>query len=64
MEYYIILMENLLKNSMDFKFGIKYERTTKAIRNSGKVLNMKLIAINKNSSKLKMKRFKMPNAPY
>jgi len=28
------------------------------------VLKMKMIAINKTSSSLKIKRFKMPNAPY
>jgi len=34
---------------------------TKAIRNAGNVLNMKAIAINKISSKLKVWSFKIPN---
>ena len=34
---------------------------TKAIRNLGNVLILKLIALNKISSKLKIKRFKIPN---
>ena len=40
---------------------IKYENTTKAIRNAGKVLNMNIIVINKNSGKLKNYRFKIPH---
>ena len=40
---------------------IKYENTTKAIRNAGIVLNMNLIARNKNSTKLKINRFKNPH---
>ena len=36
------------------------DTTTKAIRNAGKVLNMKMIAINKISGKLKNNRFKIP----
>ena len=34
---------------------------TKAIRNLGKVLLLKFLALNKNSSKLKINRFKIPN---
>ena len=34
---------------------------TKAIRNLGKVLILKLIALNKICSKLKVNRFKIPN---
>jgi len=37
------------------------ERPTKAIRNAGKTLNMKLIAINKISGKLKVQSFKKPH---
>ncbi len=40
---------------------IKHESTTKAIRNAGKVLNMKIVAINKISGKLKINRFKIPH---
>jgi len=39
----------------------KAQGTTKAIRNAGKILNMKLIAINKISSKLKVWCFKIPH---
>ena len=39
----------------------KAERTTKAIRNLGKVLILKFIALNKISGKLKINRFKIPN---
>ena len=39
----------------------KYDRPTKAIRNAGKVLNMKNVAINKVRGKLKNHRFKMPH---
>ncbi len=39
----------------------KHERTTKAIRNLGNVLILKLIALNKFSGKLKINRFKIPN---
>lgn len=34
---------------------------TKAIRNAGKVLNMKIIVLNKISSKMKNNRFKNPH---
>jgi hypothetical protein len=34
---------------------------TKAIHNLGNVLNMKFLALNKISSKLKINRFKTPN---
>ena len=34
---------------------------TKAIRNLGKALNLKVIALNEISSKLKINRFKIPN---
>ncbi len=37
---------------------------TTAIRNLGNVLILNIIALNKICSKLKMKHFKMPNAPY
>ena len=37
---------------------IKYENTTKAIRNAGKVINMNTIKINKVCSKLKNNRLK------
>jgi len=40
---------------------IKHETLTKAIRNLGKVLILKFVAINKISSKLKNNRFKIPN---
>ena len=39
----------------------KYDRTTKAIRNAGKVLNMNIIPLNKISVKLKNNRFKNPH---
>ena len=34
---------------------------TKAIRNAGKMLNMNIITINKISSKLKVRNFKIPH---
>ena len=37
------------------------ERLTKAIRNLGKVLILKIIALMKISSKLEINRFKIPN---
>jgi hypothetical protein len=40
---------------------IKYENTTKAIRNAGKVLNMNIVAANKISAKLKEKNFEDPH---
>ena len=40
---------------------IKYENTTKAIRNAGKVLNMNIVVLNKISGKLKINRFKIPH---
>jgi len=40
---------------------IKYESTTMAIRNAGKVLIMNIFAINKMSSKLKVWSFKNPH---
>jgi len=39
----------------------KSDRTTKAIRNAGKVLDMNIVAINKISSKLKVWCFKTPH---
>ena len=39
----------------------KCQWVTKAIRNLGKVLILKFIALNKISSKLKINRFKIPN---
>ncbi len=42
----------------------KYESPTKAIRNLGNMLNMKLIALNKISGKLIINRFKIPNYAY
>ena len=39
----------------------KHESTTKAIRNLGNVLILKIIALNKISGKLKINRFKIPN---
>ena len=39
---------------------IKYENTTKAIRNAGKKLILRIIAINKISNKLKVWYFKIP----
>ena len=39
----------------------KWQQLTKAIRNAGKVLNMKLVAINKISGKLKVWSFKIPH---
>ena len=39
----------------------KAERTTKAMRNAGKVLNMNIVEINKISSKLKVWYFKIPH---
>lgn len=41
--------------------NLKYERTTKAIRNAGKVLNMNIVAINKISSKMKVWSFIIPH---
>jgi hypothetical protein len=40
---------------------IKHESTTKAIRNLGNILILKVLALNKISSKLKVNRFKIPN---
>ncbi len=40
----------------------KAQQVTKAIRNVGKVLTLKMIAINKICGKLKVKRFRIPNA--
>ena len=40
---------------------IKHILATKAIRNAGKVLSMNIVAINKNSGKLKNNRFKIPH---
>ncbi len=37
------------------------QRTTKAIRNAGKVLNMNIVAINNMCGKLKNNRFKIPH---
>ena len=39
----------------------KCQWVTKAIRNLGKVLILKFIALNKISGKLKINRFKIPN---
>ncbi len=39
----------------------KSQQLTKAIPSAGKVLNMKLIAINKISSKMKINHFKIPH---
>jgi len=39
----------------------KYENTTKAIRNLGKVLKLKFLALNEISGKVKINRFKIPN---
>ncbi len=39
----------------------KAQQVTKAIRNLGNVLILKLIAVNKISCKLKINRFKIPN---
>ena len=41
--------------------NIECQWVTKAIRNLGKVLILKIIALNKISSKLKVNRFKIPN---
>ncbi len=41
---------------------IKHESTTKAIRNAGKVLIMKIITLNKICSKLKVWYFKVPHS--
>jgi len=43
---------------------IKYENTTKAIHNAGKVLNMNIAAINKISSKLKVWSFEILHYAY
>ena len=40
------------------------ERPTKAIRNAGRVLNIRRVATNKISTKLKMTHSKMPNTAY
>ena len=40
---------------------IKHDTPTKAIRNAGKVLNIKALTINKISSKLKVWSFKIPH---
>jgi len=40
---------------------IKHVAVTKAIRNAGKVLNMKIVAINKISCKLKVWNFENPH---
>jgi len=39
-----------------------HRHTTKAIRNAGKILNIKMIATNKISGKLKINRFKTPHS--
>ena len=39
----------------------KAQQVTKAIRNLGKVLILKLLELNKISGKLKINRFKIPN---
>ena len=40
---------------------IKYDHTTKAIRNAGKLLIMSIVAINKISDKMKVWCFKIPH---
>jgi hypothetical protein len=53
-----------LNLSMNILMNKKYESPTKAIRNLGNMLNMKLIALNKISGKLIINRFKIPNYAY
>ncbi len=53
--------EKLTKFEMINEKKIKHESTTKAIRNLGNMLTLKIIALNKISSKLKINRFKIPN---
>ena len=48
------LKDKMIKNK-------ECQRVTKTIRNLGKVLILKFIALNKISSKLKITRFKIPN---
>jgi len=52
------IVANLKEKYMEM---VECQCLTKAIRNAGKVLNMKLIAKNKISSKLKINRFKNPH---
>ena len=55
------LLANLKEKYMEM---IESQLLIKAIRNAGIVLNMNIIAINKISRSLKMKRFKIPNVAY
>ena len=52
------IVANLKEKYME---TIECQCLTKAMRNLGKVLNMKFIALNKISSKLKVISFKIPN---
>ena len=53
---------NIFQKKKMMNFGNrKHESITKAIRNAGKVLNMKIIDINKMCGKLKINRFKVPH---
>ncbi len=55
-------MKKLQKNvKMENLKLIKHESTTKAMRNLGNMLILKFIALNKNSCKLKINSFKIPN---
>ncbi len=51
------------RNEMNKKrqIKIKYESTTKAIRNLGNMLILKLLELNKIIGKLKVNRLKIPN---
>ena len=60
-EYVLPTLTEMLTKLKEMVEMKKAQSITKAIRNAGKVLNMKLIAINKISGKLKTNRFKIPH---
>ena len=54
-------LRKMLTKLKETKGMKKAQGTTKAIRNAGKVLNMKIVAVNKISDRLKVWSYKIPH---